>query len=327
MATIRRGSTTVTLAVAVLVTLAFAGGSSAQQPSKVERLGYPAGTKLLIVHADDLGLAHSEDSASIVALEGGAVSSGSVMMPAPWANEIIAWAKQHPDADIGIHTTLTAEWHLLRWPGLVSRAEAPTLYDAQGFLPASTEEVARQASAADVEKELRAEVARARELGLRPTHLDFHMAAVMVKPEFFQAFLRVARENHIVPAIPMELLRANIPMMGVAPGLWQYVKPEEVLVDHFVMAMPGMKPEQWPAYYEQIIRALEPGSITQIIVHLGYDDAELRAVTEGHPEYGAAWRQRDLDFFTSPAAKKLLTENNVRLTTWRELSKLLPPAS
>ncbi len=315
------------LAAALLVTLACGSTAAAQQRSKVERLGYPAGTKLLIVHADDLGLSHSENAASIAALQSGAVSSGSVIVPAPWAPDIIAWARQHPDADIGIHLDLTAEWQTLRWPGLVPRSEAPTLYDAEGFLPATTEQVARQASAADVEKELRAQVARARELGLRPTHLDWHMAGVMVKPEFFQAFLRVAHENHIVPAIPMELLRAGVPMMGVAPGLWQYVKPDEVLVDHFIMAMPGMKPEEWPAYYARIIQGLEPGSITELIVHLGYDDAEMRAITAGHDDYGAAWRQRDLDFFLSPAAKQLMSENNVRLTTWRELARLLPPVS
>ncbi len=318
---------TVRCAVVLLVALTCAGEAAAQQRSKVERLGYPAGTKLLIVHADDMGLAHSQNAASFAALDSGGASSGSVIVPAPWALEAIAWARQHPNADIGIHLDLTAEWQTLRWPGLVARAQAPTLYDAQGFLPATTEEVARQASAAEVEKELRAQVARARELGLAPTHLDTHMASVLVSPAIFQAYLRVARENHIPAMIPMELLRANMPGMGAAPGLWQYVKPEEVLVDHYAMAMPGIPPDQWGAYYERIIKSLEPGSITQIIVHLGYDDAELRAVTAGHPDYGAAWRQRDLDYFTSPAFKKLLSENNVRLTTWRELSKLLPPTS
>ncbi len=319
--TISRG-----LAVSLLLALTCAGAATAQQRSKVERLGYPAGTKLLIVHADDIGLAYSQNAATFAAFDSGGASSGSIIVPAPWALDAIAWAKAHPQADIGIHLDLTAEWNTLRWPALLPRAEVPSLYDAQGFLPATTEQVARQARAAEVEKELRAQVARARELGLDPTHLDTHMASVLVSPEIFQAFLRVARETHIAPMIPMELLRANVPGMA-APGLAQYVKPEEVLVDHFLMAMPGVKPEQWAGYYETLIKNLEPGSITQIIVHLGYDDAELRAVTAGHPDYGAAWRQRDFDFFASPAFKRLLTENNVRLTTWRELSKLLPPTS
>jgi predicted glycoside hydrolase/deacetylase ChbG (UPF0249 family) len=292
----------------------------------VERLGYPAGTKLLIVHADDMGVAHAQDAATFAALESGAASSGSVMVPAPWAPEAIAWASKHPDADIGIHLTLTAEWPLLRWGGVLSRAQAPSLYDEHGFLPASTAELARHARADEVEKELRAQLARARELGLRPTHLDTHMAGVMVTPEIFAAYLRVARENHIPAMIPGELLQ-NPALLGAASGLAALVKPEEILVDHYVMAMGNLPPEQWAAFYTGVIQKLEPGSITQLIVHLAYDDAEMRAVTGGQEAYGAAWRQRDLDFFMSPAAKKLLAENGVRLTTWRELSKLLAPAS
>ncbi|MDX6384834.1 MAG: hypothetical protein QOK48_2407, partial [Blastocatellia bacterium] len=42
-----------------------------QSPTKTlaERLGYPRDAKLLIVHADDLGVAHSVNSASTTALE------------------------------------------------------------------------------------------------------------------------------------------------------------------------------------------------------------------------------------------------------------------
>ena len=325
MAAITR-TTHVGWAAALLGILALGSPLAGQQPSKVERLGYPAGTRLLIVHADDMGLAHAQDAASFAALEAGAVSSGSVLVPAPWAPEAIAWAGKHPDADIGIHLTLTAEWPLLRWGGVLSRGEVPSLYDEHGFLPASTAEVARHARADQVERELRAQLARARELGLRPTHLDTHMAGVMVTPEIFAAYLRVARENHLPAMIPAELLR-NPQLLGVAPGLAELVRPEEVLVDHYVMAMPDVAPDQWAAFYTRVIESLEPGTITQLIVHLGYDDAELKAVTAGQQPYGAAWRQRDLDFFTSPATKKLLADHGVRLTTWRELSKLLPPQS
>ncbi len=312
-------------AALVLGVLAY-GRALAGQQSKVERLGYPAGTRLLIVHGDDMGMAHAQNAATFAALEAGGASSGSVLVPAPWAPEAIAWARQHPDADIGIHLTLTAEWPTLRWGGVLSRKEVPSLYDAQGFLPATTEAVARQARADQAEKELRAQLARARELGLRPTHLDMHMAGVMVTPEIFAAYLRVARENRIPAMIPAELLR-NPQLMGIAPGLAELVRPDEVLVDHYVMAMGNMTPEQLAAFYTNVLKNLEPGTITQLIVHLGYDDAEMRAVTAGQVPYGASWRQHDVDFFTSAAAKSLLAENGIRLTTWRELSKLLPPQS
>ena len=59
-----------------------------------------------------------------------------------------------------------------------------------------------------------------------------------------------------------------------------------------------------------------------MIVHLGYDDAELQAVMVDHPDYGSAWRQRDYDVVTSEEFRKALKDNGVVLVTWREIGKL-----
>ncbi len=317
------------LVTVVLLVLACTSELAAQQPSKVERLGYPAGTKLLMVHADDLGMAHSQNAASFAALEAGAASSASVIVPAPWTAEVAAWRRQHPEADLGVHTALTCEWQTVRWPGLQSRQEAPTLYDDQGYLPAQVAQVAQHAKAKEAERELRAQVARAQALGLAPTHIDMHMNAVMATPAIFAAYLRVARENRLPAEIHADELRADpgAPDAARRAAFAVLVRPEEVLVDHYVSAPGTLKPEDWAAYYTRLIEGLQPGTITVVYVHLGYDDAEMRAATTGHDGWGAAWRQRDVDFFMSPAAKQLLAANGVRLTTWRELSKLLPPRS
>lgn len=57
--------------------------------------------------------------------------------------------------------------------------------------------------------------------------------------------------------------------------------------------------------------------------HLGYDDTELQAVTLDRPDYGAAGRQRDYDFVTSPEFKKALGENHVILVKRRDFKKLV----
>src|SRR3984885_6837564 len=73
----------------------------------VERLGYPPGTKLLVVHADDLGETHSVNAAAIKTFQGGKNNSANLMVPCPRFPKIARFAKSHPDADFGLHLTLT----------------------------------------------------------------------------------------------------------------------------------------------------------------------------------------------------------------------------
>ena len=76
--------------------------------SLAQKLGYNDQDRLLIIHADDLGVAHSENQASFDAMEQGMVNSASIMVPCPWFMEVVDWAKLNPQADLGLHLTLTA---------------------------------------------------------------------------------------------------------------------------------------------------------------------------------------------------------------------------
>jgi len=296
-----------------VILLVAASALSAQTRSIAERLGHPANSKLLILHADDLGAAHSVNVASFDALDKGAISSASVMIPTPWIAEVAAYARTHPNADLGLHLTLNAEWETYKWGSVESKDKVPSLLDSAGVFPNETAPVAARARADEVERELRAQVDRALALGIRPTHLDSHMGALFTTPELIGTYIKVARAYRL----PFLALR------GDPRSPTPFLTGKDVVLDAVVIAGPEVPRDQWKDFYLKAIAGLKPG-LTEMIVHLGYDDAELRAVTVNHEPYGSAWRQRDYDVVMSPEFKKALQDNKVILVTWRDLQKLVP---
>ena len=299
----------------LLATVLFASTVHAQSRTIAERLGYPATAKLLILHADDLGVAHSEDSASFDALEKGVVNSASIMMPTPWVTEVARYAKAHPDADFGLHLTLTSEWESYRWGSVAPSDQVKSLLDPDGTFPRQVQTVIARAKLDEVERELRAQVERALAMGIHPTHLDSHMGTLFTTPGLMAAYVKVARAYKL-PFLGF----IGTPNTGTETG----VMKTDLYPDTVLIADERIPAAQWKQFYLDAMKNLKPG-LTELIVHLGYDDAELQAVMAGHEAYGAAWRQRDYDVLSSAEFKQALKDNDVKLVRWRDLQKLMAP--
>jgi len=287
--------------------------NAASAQSLVERLGYPAGTKLIIIHADDLGETHAVNAAAIQALERGAVNSASMMVPCPWFPEIADFAKSHPDADLGLHLTLTSERVYYRWGPVAPGDQVPTLIDENGYLRHDWDDHPR-IDPKQVEIELRAQVERALRMGVHPTHLDSHQyRLIMNGKELFDAMLRVAH-GYKLPVFVTRDWFAQYPYLASSIG------PDDVVLDHTVTIDPDVPAQKWVDFYLTALKNLQPG-VTEFVIHPGFDDGELRAATRERPTWGAAWRQRDYDFFTSEEFRQALQRENIKLITWRELAR------
>ena len=287
----------------------------AQEKTIAERLGYPRDAKLLIVHGDDLGMAHSVNVASMKAFATGLVNSGSIMVPCPWLSEIAAYARANPQADLGLHLTLTSEWTNLRWGPVAPRDRVSSLIDKDGYFYLTETDAAAHADPKQVEMEIMAQIERARALGIQPTHLDSHMGTLYQNKELFEVFLKVARSQKL----PVRVARSWFTRADFLP---ETLKQDDVYVDRVLDINPGVAPEDWARFYSDELKKLEPG-VTEVIIHLAYDDSEMQGATSNHPNWGAAWRQRDFEFFTSEAFRKVLQENQIKLITWRDLGKLI----
>jgi chitin disaccharide deacetylase len=295
--------------------LSFPVAVSAQ--TLAERLGYPPSTKLIIVHADDLGETHAVNAAAIKALQGGTINSASLMVACPWFPEIADYAKSHPDADFGLHLTLTSERVYYRWGPVAPADKVPSLVDKNGYFHHDWEH-SEPVNAKEVEVELHAQIERALAMGVRPTHLDSHQyRLIMSGQELFDVMLRVAHEYKL----PIFVTRD---WFADYPYLQKSLHLDDIVLDHTVTIEPEVPPEKWGEFYRTALENLKPG-VTEFVIHPGFDDEELRAATKERSTWGSAWRQRDYDFFTSDPFREILAQRKIELITWRELARLAAP--
>ena len=175
----------------------------------LKRLGFGERDRVVIIHADDVGMCQASVQAFIDLMDFGLVSSGAAMVPCPWfpllAQECCG--HQGPPLDLGVHLTLTSEWDGYRWGPISTRDEASGLLDDEGYFPRRREDVQEQAQPGAVQPEMEAQLARALAAGLDVTHVDTHMGAV-AHLKFVHGYARMALEQRL-PALFLLLVEAG----------------------------------------------------------------------------------------------------------------------
>ena len=303
-----------------------------------EKLGYDKDAKLLIIHADDIGIAHSINIASFDAYKNNGINSGSVMMISPWVKEVAEFHKDYPQYDIGVHLTLTAEWKNYKWGGLSSSNEIQSLLNDDKEFYDNTRDVNINADPQEVRKELQAQIDYARSLGINPSHIDSHMGAIAVNKDIWRVYIEVGHKNKLVSmAIKSRisnLFDDDFPVpdyiVPVNDMYMLYPEADRTSLEDFagediantLIVDDVYKYDDFFKLYSSKVESLSPG-LNVFLLHLGYDNEELRAVTVDHPEYGSLWRQLDYDVFNSTEFKKVLKDNDIKLVTWGDINKVV----
>ncbi len=287
-----------------------------QYENLAQQLGYTSSDKLLIIHADDLGLARSVNKASFEALSKEFVNSASVMMPSPFAEEVAAYYLEHPQIDLGLHLTFTAEWTDYKWPGVAPANKIETLLDDEGFLHQKKVTVIKEGINAEIKTELQAQIDYARALGMSPTHMDSHEGTLFFDPAFFRTYIEVGHQNQIPVFVPKLL----------APHFDEHfpLPPQVVLVDQMFMALKGTELDAMESYYAEVLSSIKPG-LNQLLVHLAFDEEEMKAITKDREAYGTKWRVKDYQVVSSKKFQDLLKQNEIKLIQWRDIQAILYP--
>ena len=298
-----------------------------------ERLGFPKGKKVVILHVDDVGMSFDSNKGAIEALTKGVANSCSVMMPCAWVPEFVHYWKEHPQLDAGLHLTLTSEWKAYRWGPLSGKPKVPGLVDEEGALWPSVSAVVNHASADEVETEIRAQLDRALIMGFKPTHLDSHMGTLFATPGFVQRYVKLGIESKIPVMFPgghNTLIAPQVSATGMdmeqvrATGktLWDAGLP---VLDDLHNESYGWKPtagtktdkttiqKQKTAYYISALKSLKPG-LTMVIMHCTNPTEVFSSISDS-----GLTRKADLLAMINPVLKQYIQQEGIILTTWREL--------
>ncbi|MEK7794086.1 MAG: polysaccharide deacetylase family protein [Candidatus Hydrogenedentota bacterium] len=299
--------------------VAFAAFAAAQDQTYAEKLGWPKGTRAVILHVDDAGMSYDSDVGTIRAIEEGVATSLSVMMPCPWVPDIVRWIKKS-GADAGLHLTLTSEWDVYRWGPVAGKAAVPGLVDEEGCLWDNVPLVVKNATPDEVEKEVRAQLERARSMGFEPTHLDSHMGTLFATDAFLERYIKVGIEEKVPVMFPgghgffvqqtnpgREATRAQI-----GKTIWDAGLP---VIDDLHNFSYDWKTTDKTDKYIEAIKGLKTG-VTMMIMHC----TQPTEVFE-HISSSGDTRLGDLNAMVDPKLKEAITAEGVVLTTWRELKE------
>ncbi len=289
----------------------------------LKKLGLKEDDRVAIIHTDDIGMCQASVDAFADLNEAGIISSGAVMVPCPWFLQAASYARQHPQADLGVHLTLTSEWNTYRWGPVSTRDPASGLIDDEGYFYHRSEGVQAHGDPAAVDLELNSQVERAIEAGIAPTHVDTHMGAV-AHPKFNASYIQLAMKYRIPAMIP-RLDETGFRAQGMEP---EFAKVAAAMMKDLegnglplLDAMVGMPLDSCEDHLEQtkqVLSGLKPG-ITHFIIHPSKDTPELRAIT---PD----WRCRVANYqdFMNEDLRKHIQQIGLIILGYRALAGLMP---
>jgi len=254
----------------------------------------------ILLRLDDMGMCHSLNLAIAEVIESGLPISTSVMFACPWYQEAVDILKKHPETGVGIHLTLNAEWKNYRWGPVVGREAVPSLVDSNGyFFPSRSKLFANNPKMEEIEKELRAQIERAVNSGIRIDYIDYHMGAAVQTPELRELVKSLANEY-------------GLGMSGYFGESYSNVTYHAGL---------GDKTDSLLA----VVSRLKPGLNLQV-VHVGLDTPEMQALLDMN-EFGlkqmSVHRYQELQSIMDPAFRRLLEEKDIVPITYRQLIEMV----
>lgn len=290
----------------------------------LKRLGFSNNDRVVIFHADDIGMCHASVQAYQELIDYGLLSSAATMVPCSWFPAAATFCHQNqqnkPHIDMGVHLTLTSEWDSYRWGPISAPRTIDGLRDKEGYFYRQTKPAQENWQLEAVSVEVNAQIERALAAGIDVTHIDSHMGSIF-HPASIPIYFEAAKK-HKVPSLT---LRAEALLTNWAGGNFS----QEDLND-----LRQMEADGWPMVDDIVVFPLDhaenrlpegkqmleqlPIGVTCVLLHPSVDTPELRAIA---PD----WRCRVADFelFRNDEWRKAVEMSGVHVIGWRKVRDLI----
>lgn len=239
------------------------------------KLGLSPTDRVLVVHADDVGMCQATLTAYERLLEVGLMTAASVMVPCPWFPAVADFCRKHPEVDMGVHLTLNCEWDHYRWKPLTTADPASGLLDEEGYMPRQQQVIWERAGWETVRHECEAQVSKAHHAGIDITHMDDHML-VLGHPTLLPPFMEWALAQGQPPRVAY---LDHSPQNGWEQAQQAAVQQTEAAgmpVFHG-FGLPLDQPLGQAEMLRHILKEL-PVGFSLLVAHPAVDTPELRAI-------------------------------------------------
>jgi chitin disaccharide deacetylase len=255
----------------------------------------------VLLRLDDDGMNHSVNLAIKQVAETGIPFSSSVMFACPWYQEAVANLKQFPNVSAGVHLVLNSEWKYYRWGPVLGSSAVPSLVDANGFfLPSIQGFLDSNYKLDEVEKELTAQMERARQSGLKIDYIDYHMLTAVGTPQLRAIVEKIAHKYQL--------------------GISRYF--DENYKSLFSVPLESKKSE-----FLKLLGKLDHDRVNLIVFHVAQDTPEMRALIDMNDAkmhsktepLTAMHRSKELSLLLSKEFQDMVRNGSIRLITYRDL--------
>jgi len=284
----------------------------------LQKLGFSNSDKVVIIHTDDIGMCHASVQAFRDLWEFGTITSGAVMVPCPWFPATAEMCRANPEMDMGVHSTLNAEWENYRWGPVSTRDQLSGLMDEKGYFHQWNEAVYQNAKPEAVEIEINLQVERALAAGIDVSHIDSHMGSIM-NPLFIQTYIKSAASRLLPNMLPrasatgMEMMGISAKELQIYAPIMQHLESQGIPMLDGLFAMPLEHADDHIGVAKKILSEL-PVGISHFILHPSIDSPELRAIC---PDWQA--RTANFNAFMSYELKHFIKNSGIKLIGYRQI--------